>query len=54
VANALNAYALYLFKAVWPVGLALFYPRRPPILWQIVFSSGLLLAISIWAWRERK
>ena len=54
VVNALNAYALYLFKSVWPVGLALFYPRRPPILWQVVISSGLLLAITVWAWRDRK
>jgi len=54
VENAICSYALYLFKAVWPVGLAVFYPETDPRLSQVVLSLLLLFAISLWVWRERR
>ncbi len=54
VENALCSYALYLLRAVWPVGLGVFYPQTPPKLLQVSLSVALLFAISIWVWRERK
>ena len=44
LSNALVAYVTYLFKMVWPINLAVFYPHPGPDLpgWQIV-GAGLLL-----------
>ncbi|GIW43550.1 MAG: O-GlcNAc transferase [Candidatus Binatia bacterium] len=55
LANACLAYALYLRDLVWPLGLAVFYPRRA------VSGTELALAISVlaatttiaWVWRRR-
>lgn len=47
VANALVAYALYLWKTVWPVDLAVFYPR--PAQWPLLAvaaAGAVLLAIT--------
>jgi protein O-mannosyl-transferase len=46
--NALVAYALYLWKMVWPVGLAAMYPHPGRSLhsWQIVLSAVVLAGIS--------
>ena len=53
--NALTAYAGYLWKMVWPLHLAIFYPLRAPIAWQPVAESAVILAgISVIVWRERK
>ena len=48
LANAVVSYARYLFKMLWPVDLAFFYPfvREIPA-WQIFVSAVLLLAVSI-------
>ncbi len=48
LANAVVSYARYLFKMLWPVDLAFFYPfvREIPA-WQIFVSAILLLAVSI-------
>jgi len=54
VENAICSYALYLFKALWPSRLALFYPETAPGLWRVFLSLLILLAISAWVWRERK
>lgn len=54
MANALNSYALYLFKAVWPVNLGPLYPRTPPKFWPVILSCSLLLTISLLVWCERK
>jgi tetratricopeptide (TPR) repeat protein len=53
--NALTAYAGYLWKMVWPVNLAIFYPLRAPIAWQLITESAIVLTgISVIVWRERK
>lgn len=52
--NAIRGYSLYLVKAIYPGGLAVFYPITSVPLWQFLASILLLTAISIWAWRERK
>jgi len=52
--NAICSYALYLFKALWPSRLALFYPEAAPSLWLVVLSLLILFTISAWVWRERK
>jgi tetratricopeptide (TPR) repeat protein len=51
--NALVSYALYLWKAVLPAGLAVFYPPGFLTLWSPMAAGSVLLAISILAWRER-
>ena len=50
-ANAAIAYAAYLWKAVWPVDLAVLYPPRPPDTGLAVLSSLVLAAITAAAWR---
>ncbi len=47
--NAIVAYARYLGKALWPSGLALFYPYplKPFPLWQVGLSALLLLVITV-------
>jgi tetratricopeptide (TPR) repeat protein len=48
IANAVVSYALYLFKTVWPVNLAVFYPYVKEIpVWQVLASAALLLSASI-------
>ena len=59
-ANAAVSYVRYLFKAVWPVDLAAFYPH--PNLpggqawahWQIAAALLLLIAITVWAVAARR
>ncbi|MCG6893670.1 MAG: tetratricopeptide repeat protein [Desulfobacteraceae bacterium] len=57
MANAAVAGAAYLLKAVWPAGLAIFYPfpaEIPPIRWAPAAALILgLCAASIAAWRNR-
>jgi len=64
VANGLVSYAAYLASTCWPMDLAVFYPWSPELrepemygaLWQqprVVAATGLLLALSAIAWRER-
>jgi tetratricopeptide (TPR) repeat protein len=54
--NAIFSYAAYLGKAVWPVGLAPYYPHPENTLtWATVALAGLALAgITIMAWRFRE
>jgi tetratricopeptide (TPR) repeat protein len=49
------AYATYLWKLFWPVDLAVLYPLPTtiPVL-AVIASAGLLLMISVLAWRLRK
>ena len=51
--NALDAYIVYLYKMVWPSGLAIFYPNPPELsVWQILCFIFILLSItgfSLWA-----
>jgi tetratricopeptide (TPR) repeat protein len=55
IENVLIAYADYLFKTVWPVDLAVFYPLPKyyaPVQW--ILAAVLLAAISAISWRLRK
>jgi protein O-mannosyl-transferase len=56
--NAIFSYVAYLGKAIWPVGLAPYYPHPENTLsWAVVALAGLALAgISaiVWRFRERK
>jgi tetratricopeptide (TPR) repeat protein len=56
--NAIFSYVAYLGKAIWPVGLAPYYPHPENTLtWTLVALAGLgLVAISVivWRFRERK
>ncbi len=56
--NALMSYVTYMWKTVWPAGLAVFYPypSKPPALWQPIFALAFLGGISgavLWL-RERR
>lgn len=53
--NALNAYAMYLWKMIWPARLAPMYPHPGNSLaaWQIVAASVLLLAVTFVVMRYR-
>lgn len=57
VANAIYSYAAYVGKAIWPVGLAVFYPHPENSLaaWKVVAAVALVAAITTLAWvyRER-
>jgi protein O-mannosyl-transferase len=56
--NAIFSYLAYLGKAIWPVGLAPYYPHPENTLsWAIVALAGLALAaitLLVWRFRERK
>jgi protein O-mannosyl-transferase len=49
IANALVAYAIYLWKTVWPARLAAYYPHRAGDLpgWHVAAAAALLLAVSM-------
>jgi protein O-mannosyl-transferase len=56
--NVVYSYAVYLWKAVWPTRLAVFYPHpenRLP-LWQVAIAGIVLVMISaaVWVYREKK
>ena len=50
VANAALSYVKYIYKVVWPVRLAVFYPH-PQIIpfWKAAIAIVILLSISLWA-----
>jgi Flp pilus assembly protein TadD len=58
LANALYAYAMYLWKMVWPVRLAPMYPHPGGALsgWQVVLAAIVLIAITaaVRKFRERR
>jgi tetratricopeptide (TPR) repeat protein len=56
VVNALFSYVMYLWKAIWPVHLSVFYAPQGSRLaiWQAVLCLAFLAAISILVWRERR
>jgi tetratricopeptide (TPR) repeat protein len=53
VANALASYVIYPWKAVWPTGLAAFYPLSltPTSGWRIAAAAALLAGVSVAAAR---
>lgn len=56
VVNALFSYVMYLWKAVWPVHLSVFYAPQGSRLaiWQAALCLVFLAAISILVWRGRR
>jgi hypothetical protein len=54
LANAIVSYVSYLWKAVWPLHLAVFYPYagRLPV-WKVLLCTLFLAVASFWVWRER-
>jgi tetratricopeptide (TPR) repeat protein len=53
--NALVSYGRYLLKLFWPENLAVIYPlpdRFP--WWQLTLAAAVVIAISWFAWRERR
>jgi hypothetical protein len=53
--NAIYSYAMYVWKAFWPVRLAAFYPHPWETLasWRIGVAAFFLLAVSVLVWRQR-
>ncbi len=53
--NAIYAYAMYVWKAFWPVGLAPFYPHPGATLarWQLGGATLFLIGVSVLVWQER-
>jgi protein O-mannosyl-transferase len=58
IANAIYAYAMYLWKMVWPAKLAPLYPHPGDTLasWRIMVAALMLIAITavVWRFRERR
>lgn len=58
IATAIWAYAMYLWKMVWPAHLAPLYPHPGDSLaaWQVLVAFLVLLAVSatVWRFRERR
>ena len=55
IGNALVSYVIYIFKTVWPTGLAAFYPYpRSLPLWQTALAGLSLAGISILVLRSRR
>jgi tetratricopeptide (TPR) repeat protein len=53
IENALDAYAVYVAKAFWPRGLAVFYPHAHAglPLWRVAIGALLLIGVSAWVLR---
>jgi len=54
-ANAIFSYVMYLWKAIWPVRLSIFYAPRGSNLgpWQVVLCLAILLLVSALVWFRR-
>ena len=53
--NVLSSYALYLWKMVWPLDLAIFYPLQMPIAGSVLAGAAVVLTgVSALVWLERK
>ena len=54
--NAIFSYVMYLWKAVWPVHLSVFYAPQGSRLamWQALLCLAFLAGIGILVWRERR
>lgn len=53
--NVIYSYAVYLWKAIWPTRLAVFYPHpenRLP-LWQVGVAALVLMILSVLGWKFR-
>ncbi len=56
LANAIYSYVMYLWKAVWPTRLAVFYPHVGDRLagWRVALCLMVLIGISWLVWAERR
>jgi len=54
IENAIRAYAIYLRETIWPARLAVFYPRNPLIWWQVGLAAMVVLALTFFAWQQRR
>jgi protein O-mannosyl-transferase len=54
VGNAVRSYALYVWKAFCPRGLAVFYPGKPLDFWQVAVPITFLVLVSVWVWKKRR
>jgi protein O-mannosyl-transferase len=56
LSNAIYSYVMYLWKAVWPTHLAVFYPHVGDRLagWRVVLCLMVLISITWFAWNERR
>jgi tetratricopeptide (TPR) repeat protein len=56
IANAIYAYAMYLWKMVWPAKLAPLYPHPGDTLaaWRVFVAALVLFAITVAVWRLRR
>jgi protein O-mannosyl-transferase len=56
IENAVLAYAMYIWKAFLPTGLAPMYPHPGNAIafWQVALSIVFLAAVSVWTWKRRK
>lgn len=54
--NAIYSYAVYLFKAVWPSKLAVFYPHPEGglAIWKVFLSAALIGTITALIWHYRR
>jgi protein O-mannosyl-transferase len=50
--GAIVACILYVWKAVWPVGLAIFYPRFGAPVWAVIGSAAFLITVTVFALRR--
>jgi len=54
VENAIYSYASYVWKAIWPARLALFYPHSGSLsLWRVSLAAIFLAAVSYLVWKLR-
>ena len=54
-ANAIVAYATYVWKIFWPAKLAVIYPLRSSLpAWEVAISALFLLLVTVWVFRNAK
>lgn len=53
IENATYSYAMYVWKAFWPVRLALYYPLHRLAFWKLGLAVLFLLIVSALAWKRR-
>ena len=53
--NAIDSYAMYIWKAFWPTQLAVYYPHPGNTLavWRVAVAGLFLVGVTILVWRQR-
>src|SRR5262249_10849545 len=54
IQNALLGYVMYLWTTMWPAHLAAFYPLRDIAPWEVAGAAGLLVLLTVLAFRARR